>query len=322
MNWKLILAVVWVLTVAPPCMSAETAPMSQADMDQRTALSSALQTAFLEHQGNKAELASALQNVMREQGINPNTNATSRAAPFNFTPADIEKLFENLEGVRKLFKLAETAFADGRFCEAGRLYKSVSLATVKGSEDMSASARDRLIDIEKIAQERLVLARDADFKADYATELRELSYLDKELSETNAGKEAARLRIILRSKPAGAAFIDLDDANRLETDRKFSEALAHYLAIASNPRYADTIAAIQAGKKAAKLQQDLPRLEASNTESAAKSEAKASALLLSAQNLLANKLRPEAMEKLRQLVESYPDSRSAIEAKKLLNSIK
>src|SRR5262249_37090971 len=122
--------------------------------------------------------------------------------------------------------------------------------------------------------------------------------------------------------PDVAATLDLERAKELEASGKNAEALAQYSAIAVNPRYQNTVATLEAGRRAAQLNQDRNKSTAVSTEQTVKAEHDAHVLLTASRNLLLNKMNDAAGKKLREILDTYPETSSAKEAKKLLADIK
>jgi hypothetical protein len=235
------------------------------------------------------------------------------------TPADVEKLHINLNGIKELFERSEAAFKIEHFREAALGYQSVSLATVVGSEDCAGRARDRLIELEGKAKERLNAARDKEnVKVDYAGAAKDLEYLLREFPDTVAGKQGVQEMVALRSRPAAAAFLELEQARTLLQQGKPAAAQQALNAIAENPRYRETIAAIEARRLAQNVASNEGMRKLIEVETAAKSEQSARALLAQARNLLKNNMKDKACAALKEIATLYPDSSAAAEAKSLL----
>jgi TolA-binding protein len=100
------------------------------------------------------------------------------------------------------------------------------------------------------------------------------------------------------------------------------DALAIYKSVAANPRYENTVPALKARMKL----EDLDKNEATRTkiksETDAKADKEAPLLLAAAKNFLLNNKPKEAAEKLQIVIDKYPDSKYAQDAKKQLSDLK
>jgi len=235
---------------------------------------------------------------------------------------ELEKLSKNLAGIKELFERAQSEWKKEHFHEAAMLFKSVSLATVPGSDTYVAESRDRLNELEPMAKKRLQSATDEDLRQEYFNEARDLLFIVREFPDTAACRESQRQLSVLRSRPEAAASLDLEQARELEASGKFSEALAQYSAVVANPRYQNTVAIFEARRRAAELNQDKYKHAAVGTEQSAKAEREARALLAASENMLLNKINHAASRKLKEILEAYPETLSAKEAKKLLDENK
>jgi hypothetical protein len=235
---------------------------------------------------------------------------------------DLEKLISNLAGIKELYERAQTAWKAEHYRDAALMFQSVSLATVPGSDTYVAESRDRLHELESIAKKRLLAANDEDVRREYVNEAKDLTFIINEFPDTDAAKESLRQRTVIKSHPDVAATLDLDEAQQLDVSGKSGEALTRYKAIAANPRYVNTIAAIEAGRKAAQLEQDGKRPSSPSAEQSARRERDALGLLSTARNLLLSKMPDAAAEKLKTIVAAYPETPAAREAAVMLESSK
>jgi hypothetical protein len=240
--------------------------------------------------------------------------------------ADAEKLTANLAGIRDLVERANAAWKLEHYREAAMLYRSVAMATVTGSEQFVSEARDRLNELDSIARKRLDAAADAGLHNDYAAQARELLGVIAEFPDIAAGREAEHLLGALRSHPASAASLELEEARTLQAQGRIFDAITRFEEIAANPRYRERNDCEAVCLQAKRLAQEFTKNDvlrmAIATQRAAKDDRQARALLASAQNLLLNKMAADAKDKLKTIVTTYPNSPVAGEAKKLLDELK
>lgn len=233
-----------------------------------------------------------------------------------------EKTMQNLGSVKEMFAKAEEAWKEKNFGKAGPLYSSVAGATVPGSEEMSDTSRNRMLEMEDLARVKLKAADDADLKRDYTKEVDELSYILRELNMTSGREVALRRLASLKSRPDVAGIVDVAEAEGLEAEGRLLDAVAAYSAIANNPRYDNTIASLKARRRIEALGANEETRAKLKGELDTKAEKEAPILLGSAKNFIANNMPKQAVEKLQAVIDKFPDSKYAEEAKQKLAELK
>lgn len=229
---------------------------------------------------------------------------------------------ENLGSIKELFAKAEDAWKNKRVKEAGDLYSSVSLASVLGSEQMVETSRGRIIELEDMAKDHLKNADDADLKRDYVKEVEELTFVVRELRRTKTSDVALRRLGALKSHPEVAGHVEIAQAEALEGEGKLTEAVAIYTNVSLNPRYDNSIPSLKAKRKLDELNKNDATRERLKSELDAKAEKEAPVLLNSAKNYVANSMPKLAIEKLQQVVDKFPGTKYAEEAKKQIAGLK
>jgi hypothetical protein len=229
-----------------------------------------------------------------------------------------EKLAENLAAVKDLLDIAEAKFKEQNYREAAGFYKSVTLATVAKSEPLVETARKRLIEMEEMAQQHLNAANDADLARDYVKEVEELGIVMREFAFTKAVEQATTRLAALKPRKEVQGLIELAQAGAAEAAGNLAQAYRMYKAIAENPRYENTLAALKGRKGAERLQNDEATRENLKTQLKAEADKEAPPLLNSARNFLLNHQEAQAKEKFQQVVEKFPGTDYAEEAKKEL----
>ena len=233
-----------------------------------------------------------------------------------------EKTMLNLASIKELFAKGEDAWKNKKFRDATTFYSSVALADVPGSEEMSQTSRGRLVEMEELGNGHLKSADDADLQREYVKEVDELSTTIHEFPQTKAHDVAMRRMINLKSRPDVAGHVELAQAAALESDGKLTEAVKMYDEIANSPRYEHTLPALKARRKL----DDLNNNEGTKTKIKAAMDAKADKeaplLLASAKNFISNNLPKQAIEKLQQVLEKFPDTKYAETARQQLGGLK
>jgi hypothetical protein len=233
-----------------------------------------------------------------------------------------EMLANNLAAVKELLDTAEGKFKDQNYREAAGFYKSVTLATVSKSEPLVETARKQLIVMEELAQQHLNAANDADLARDYVKEVQELNIVISDFPFTKAVEQATTRRAALKPRKEVAGLLDLGDAGAAEAAGNLAQAYKMYKAIADNPRYENTLAALKGKKAAERLQSDEATRENLKTQLKAEADKEAPPLLNSARNFLLNHQEAQAKEKFQQVVEKFPGTEYAEEAKKELAKLR
>jgi hypothetical protein len=238
-----------------------------------------------------------------------------------------EKSMNNLADIKAMFQKAEEAFKVGKtdqtqYAIASPLYNSVAMATVPGSEQMAETSRSKLIELEQLAQKALHDAEDADMKQDYVNEVQLLAGIVKDFYQTKTKANALNRLVSLKSRPDVAGYVELAQAESLEADGKMTEAVALYSSIAGNPRYENSVPQLKASKKVEELGKNEEVAAKIKADTNAKADKEAPVLLGAAKNYVANNRPKQAIEKLQLILEKYPDTRYAEDARKQLEELK
>ncbi|MCY3023389.1 MAG: hypothetical protein NTW87_30790, partial [Planctomycetota bacterium] len=185
----------------------------------------------------RAELLSDAQRALtpeQKKALRDKMTQTNTALEKKQNDANYKQIvLDNLGAVKEQFAKAEDSWKNQKFGEAGALYSSVSGATVPGSEEMVETSRGRLVEMEDLAKTHLKAAEDCDFKREYVKEVEELSLVNKEFALTKTREVALRRLITLKSKPEVAGYVEMAQAEGLETDGKLMEAIGIYHAVAN-----------------------------------------------------------------------------------------
>lgn len=279
-----------------------------------------------------ANQLNANRNAAVQRGQDPNTMtpAQRKQAQDQKNKADEkqnladykEKTMNNLAELKELFAKAEAAWKEQHYAIAALIYKSITLATVPGSEDMVEKSRAKLIELEDLAKGHLKAVDDADLNQDYMKEVDELSLIRNEFKSTTANDTATRRLIDLKSRSEVAGYIEYAQGESLEKDGKLMDALNLYKTISSNPRYEHSVAALKAQRRLDELNKNEETRTKIKSEMAAKADKEAPVFLNSVKNYLANGKTQLAIEKLQMVVDKYPGSQYAEQAQKQLEELK
>jgi len=309
-----------------PAHSAEgTSAQADAMTKMFTAINNVVSSATNTVDGGGTIDPEAIGKQLNNAAFQTNSKAPGFKPPVN-SRTDAEKLSANLAGIKDLAERANAAWKLEHYREAAMLYRSVAMATVPGSDPLVSEARDRLNELDSIARKRLNAAADAGLHNDYAAQARELLAVISEFPDIAAGRDAERLLGALRNHPASAASLELEEAKALQAQGHIFEAIDRYEAITANPRYRERsdcqIPCLLAKRLAQEFTNNSILRMAINSQRATRNERQAHTLLASAQNLLLNNMTADAKDKLKTILDLYPDAPTAKEARKLLDEMK
>jgi hypothetical protein len=232
-----------------------------------------------------------------------------------------EQVFNNLASVKDLFASAEAAWKDEHYGLAASLYRSVEMATVPGAETMVETARGRRIELEDLAKGHLKNVEDADLNQDYSKEIEELDLILREFKTTTANDVASQKMINLKSRAEVAGFIEYSQAESLEKDGKLMDAIKIYTSVANNARYEHSIPALKAQRRLDDLNKNEETRNKIKAELAARADKEAPVLLNTAKNFILNGKPKLALEKLQTVIDKYPDSPYAQQAKQQIEEL-
>jgi hypothetical protein len=233
-----------------------------------------------------------------------------------------EKTFQNLGQIKEMMASADGAFKEKQYAKAAAFYQSVAGATVPGSETMAQSARDKLVAMEDLAKARLKAAEDADLEGNYTKEVEELGIIATEFKDTKVKEIAMRRLISLKSKPEVAAEVEYMQAESMLGEGKMLAGIEVLKSLANNPRYENSVAQFKAKRKLDELNESEDARAKVKAEYDAKVEKEAPAMLAAAKNFVSNHKPKLAIEKLQQLIEKFPDTTYAEQAKKQIEELK
>ncbi|MFH0938757.1 MAG: hypothetical protein V1899_05705 [Planctomycetota bacterium] len=233
-----------------------------------------------------------------------------------------EKTLNNLNSIKELFNKAEAAFKEKQFRTAGSFYDLIVLATVPGVEMFVETSRNRLVEMEDIAKQMLSDAVDFDLKQDFVKEVELLTTILHDFPKTKTCEVAMRKVINLKSRSEVAGYIELAQAESLEANDKLLDASNLYRSIASNPRYENSVPALKAARKLDDFNKNEGMRAKLKAEINIKADKEARPMLNLAKNYLANNKPQMAIEKLRQVIEKFPDTSYAEQAKNEIEQLK
>ncbi|MBI3829629.1 MAG: hypothetical protein HY291_08940 [Planctomycetes bacterium] len=316
----LLLAALVLLTCRISRAEGDAPKMFDGGADSKS-LEDRLRSAYDEYQKKSAASAGQQGQAAGQQG-GGGKGGKNGGKPMNADDAAYkEKVAQNQASIKEMFAAAEAKFKEGNYREAASFYASVVLANVAKTEQLVDDARKRFIEMEGLAQEHLKAADDADLQRDFMKEVEELAVINREFPFTKVFETAQRRLVSLKTRPDVAGSVEFAEGESLEASGNLVEALKKYKSISTNPRFENSLAAMKAKRKLETLEKNEATRDQLKNDLQALAEKQAPALISSAKNFLSNNMPAQAKEKLRAVMEKYPGTTFAEDAKKQLDQI-
>ncbi|MCW8133996.1 MAG: hypothetical protein KIS92_26860 [Planctomycetota bacterium] len=314
--WALLLAAVLALITCSARAEGDAPKMFDSGGDKGS-LEDRLRKAYDEYQKKAQNSTAQSAQAGQTKGQGKVNGAANKVDDLEYK----EKIAANQASIKELFAQAEGRYKEGKYREAASFYASVVLANVAKTEQLVADSRKRFIEMEGLAQEHLKNADDADLQRDFMKEVDELAIICREFPFTKVFETAQRRLVGLKARPDVAGAVEYSEGEQLEAAGNLVDALRKYKSITENPRFENSLAAMKASRKMEMLQKNEASREQLKNDMQLLAEKNAPALLTSAKNFLTNNMPAQAKEKLRQVMEKYPGTTFADDAKKQLDQI-
>lgn len=219
--------------------------------------------------------------------------------------------------VAEACKAGEAAFKAENYPAAYEYLVDVAACgRIVGAENLVEQARDLLQQMEKTAADKLEEARLKKLQDDAAGAMEVLRVLIDKFPFTKAAGDARGILDSLANDPRVAAGVELLQAEDLDNGGKYPEAVAKYRELMK--KYPDSVQALKAKLRLEVMEKDEAVVAALKEAAAKAAEADCTKWLKSARNYLANGMNDQARLLFRKVVDTYPDSDYAAEARKAL----
>ena len=235
--------------------------------------------------------------------------------------AQLDPARASLDAIKAILDRGEESFKAESYPAAFECFADVAACRgVPGAAVHVDKARARLLEMERIAEDKLEEARLARRQGKGAEALAVLEVLLKKYPYTKSAEGARDLLGILSSDPKVAAEVALLQAEELDKAAKYPEAAAAYAAIMR--LYPDSVQALKAKLRLKAMNEDeaIAKAIADAQKNAADTECPR--LLIMARNFATNKLYDQARGLYEKLIQKYPESDYAKEARKALEELK
>jgi tetratricopeptide (TPR) repeat protein len=249
--------------------------------------------------------------------FNPVDN-NGRAKDGAAIPQDPQKAAEHQQAeqanqvfVKNLLVQAEALFRAGKFREAYQFYTSVTHSTLEEARGEREQALARIREMDELAKQLLRRADDAALARDYVKEIECLSEITKQFHFSGSNLEAAARLSALKSKPEVVGYLLLADAERLDAEQRYAEAMKFYRELTENERYAMTVPGMKAARRIKELEQNPDIMNEIKTT---QHQGEITRLLRDAKNFALNKRWHEARSLYEEIRTRFPDTPEAAEA--------
>lgn len=236
-----------------------------------------------------------------------------------------EKVALSEERIKELFANAELKYQEGSYREAGAFYYQVMQArddaALPKAQDLVKKATDKVLAMDGLAKQHLDNAKDADVKRDFMKEIEELGELCKQFPFAKSYDEAHERLIALKNRKEVAGHVELAEADELAAAGKLSDAIELLKKIQENPRYQNSIVTMKATRRLQELTEGDAARERLQQEREARAEQEAPKLMATAKNFILNKETSRAKEQLNAIIEKFPGTKYAEEAKTKLDEL-
>jgi tetratricopeptide (TPR) repeat protein len=222
--------------------------------------------------------------------------------------------------VAAAYKAGEAAFKAENYPGAYEYLVDVAACgQIQGAENFVEQARDLLQQMEKMASDKLEEAKLKKLQGEAAGAMEILKVLVAQFSFSKAAGDARELLNSLAADPRVAAAAQLLQAEDLDNGGNYPEAVAKYRDLTK--KYPDSVQALKAKLRLEAMEKD-EEISAALKEAAAKAaEADCTKWLKTARNYAANGMVDQARLLFRKVIDNYPDTEYAAEARKAIEEL-
>jgi len=226
----------------------------------------------------------------------------------------------NLALVAEAFKSGEAAFKAENYPGAFEYLVDVAAcAHIQGAANFADQSRARILEMEKMAADKLEEAKLKKLQGDGPGALEILKVLREKFYFTKVADDATNMLTGLATDPRVGAAVDMIAAEDADTAGRYAEAAEKYEAIMK--KYPDSVQALKAKLRLEAMRKD-EAIAAALKEGAGKTaEAKCPGWLATGRNFVANGKPDQARPYFQKVIDNYPDSSYAKEAKQALDEL-
>ncbi|HOX07156.1 MAG TPA: tetratricopeptide repeat protein [Planctomycetota bacterium] len=222
--------------------------------------------------------------------------------------------------VAEAFKSGETAYKAENYPGAFEFLVDVAAcAHIQGAAAFADKSRAMILEMEKMAADKLEEARLKKLQGDGPGALEILKVLREKFYFTRVADEANNLLVALATDPRVAAAVDMIKAEEADTAGRYAEAAEKYESIMK--KFPESVQALKAKLRLEAMKKD-EAIAAAIKEGAGKAaDTACPKWLATARNYLANGRTDQARPYFQKVIENYPDSAYAKEAQQALDEL-
>lgn len=236
-----------------------------------------------------------------------------------------EKLKESMTDLKEMEKAAEELYSAKSYREAASLYKSITMANIPNAEKHVSAvvekARERLIEMEGLAQKEIRDAEDADLARNYIKAIDHLTVVLRDYPFTKANATAVSRLSAFKSRKDVAAYVEFAECEAAEASGDLAKAVSGYQRLLDNPRYEGTVPVFKAKKRIEVLKTDEATRDALKQQVQAVADKEAPPIINTAKNFLMNNQPGPAKEKFQMVIDKFPGTTYAEEAQKEIEKL-
>jgi hypothetical protein len=233
-----------------------------------------------------------------------------------------EEATDPLAAQKTVLEKAERFLEAKNYADAATGYQLLAKDPGAEGTELAATARKRLAELNAMARAGLVRATTASEEKNVRAELRELVVILREFPQSDCVNEARRRFNLLRDLPEIRAELDLREAMDLQKAGELRRAVEAYRAIVQNPDYQSTQFVKPAAARLEALTKDPKAQAAVAQETQALADKEGPELLDLAKQLVRNDNYERAAAKYKEIIDRFPGTRYAEEAKKELEKLR
>ena len=222
----------------------------------------------------------------------------------------------SLAEVKRLLKKGEEKMKNGDYSAAQSFFRAIESCQIPGASKYTSKAKAHILEIEELARKKLNDAEVKHLLREYVAEAAVLEQVLNDFAHTKAARKAKSKLSLLSREPKAASTIAFAKAKAEEDAENYGEAVRLYREIMKN--WPGQIAALKAEYAIGRLTSD-PEIAALLREHAEFEASKVCPGWLNiAHNYRMNEDKDRAREYLQRVLDKFPGTTYAEEAKKKL----
>ncbi len=223
---------------------------------------------------------------------------------------------KSLAEVKRLLKKGEEEMKDGNYSAAQSFFRAIESCQIPGASKYTSKAKGHILQIEEMARKRLNEAEVKHMLREYVAEAAVLEQVLNDFAHTKASRRAKARLSFLSREPKAASTIALAKAKAEEDAQNYGEAVRLYREI--RKKWPDEIAGLKAKYAIERLRSDPEIGELLREHAEFEASKVCPGWINIAHNYRINDDRDRAREYLQRVLDKFPGTTYAEEAKRKL----